>query len=136
MRNDTRRTGEATTEMKFPERYRFANAAPGYETKPGDPFGCFIVPATDGMRPLKIIAADGEEAGWEHVSVSIFQKNDRQVCPSWAEMCFVKTLFWDEEECVVEFHPPKSDYVNTHAGVLHLWRCVNQSFPMPPKICV
>jgi hypothetical protein len=47
-------------------------------------------------------------------------------------MCFVKDLFWDEEECVVQFHPPKSKYVNHHTRCLHLWKQIGVVVPMPP----
>lgn len=64
--------------------------------------------------------------GWEHVSVSTKRRT-----PNWQEMCFVKNSFWHEDECVVQFHPPRSEYVNNHPYVLHLWRNVNIVFPMP-----
>lgn len=70
---------------------------------------------------------------WEHVSVSV---NHEQRCPTWEEMCWVKDQVWDAEECVVQFHPPKSEYVNQHPYVLHLWRCPTQETPRPPSICV
>jgi hypothetical protein len=82
-----------------------------------------------------IIASDGdvpgELGGWEHVSVS----TDRRI-PNWIEMSFVKNLFWAAEECVVQYHPPQSEYVNNHPRVLHLWRWTKGDFPMPPNILV
>jgi hypothetical protein len=52
-------------------------------------------------------------------------------------MCLVKELFWSDDECVVQFHPPKQNYINQHPGVLHLWRKKGaKAFPMPPKACV
>lgn len=87
-------------------------------------FGAFQVFGPCG-EPLRIISSG--DGGWEHVSVS----SARRV-PNWQEMCFVKDLFWDAHECVVQFHPPKADYVNNHKFVLHLWRCTDQAFPMPP----
>jgi hypothetical protein len=73
---------------------------------------------------------------WEHVSVSLLQvgRGFRRL-PNWKEMCFVKDLFWEEEECVVQFHPAKADHINL-GEVLHLWRLVGEPFPMPPKECV
>ena len=69
-------------------------------TKRGDVCGYFE------YRGLNIIASDGAEwpyggMAWEHVSVS---RPDR--CPTWDETCAVKRLFWDDEECVLQFHPP------------------------------
>jgi len=56
--------------------------------------------------------------------------------PNWAEMCFIKDIFWEEEEAVVQFHPPKSDYVNHHPYCLHLWRPVFSKLELPPSILV
>ena len=76
------------------------------------------------------IASDGE--GWEHVSVSI----NKRRCPNWEIMCIVKDLFWDPEDVVVQFHPAKSQYVNNHPFVLHLWRSTTYEFITPPTILV
>lgn len=84
---------------------------------------------------LCIIASDGTvgEAGmeWEHVSVSTATR-----CPTWAEMCQVKDWFWRPDECVMQLHPPESDYVNNHAFCLHLWRPLKADIPRPPSIMV
>lgn len=78
---------------------------------------------------LSIMSSDGE--GWEHVSVST-----RNRPPLWEEMVYVKSLFWDDEDCVVQFHPPKSKYVNNCENCLHLWRRVGSEFETPPTILV
>jgi hypothetical protein len=121
--------------MRFPEEFRRPNIHPKYRSSPGDPFGVFWVPGHKANgRGLKIIAADGGETGWDHVSVSLMDHPRK--CPSWEEMCIVKNLFWRPESCVVQFHPAAPDYVNTHQGCLHLWRCVEREFPTPPTVCV
>ncbi|MDP9039797.1 MAG: hypothetical protein M3O02_11090 [Acidobacteriota bacterium] len=51
-------------------------------------------------------------------------------------MCFVKALFWDDEETVMQLHPPKSEWINNHEYCLHLWRPLNQPIPRPPGIAV
>lgn len=56
--------------------------------------------------------------------------------PNWKEMCHIKDLFWDSEDCVVQYHPPQSEYVNNHEYTLHLWRPIDQDLPMPPSILV
>jgi len=99
-------------------------------TKRGDAFGIF------NIRGLNIIASDGGEwpfegPAWEHVSVSTPTRT-----PTWAEMCWVKRQFWGDEETVVQFHPPKSSYVNNHEHCLHLWRPIGIELPMPPTLCV
>ncbi len=98
-------------------------------------YGMFRIDGPCG-KTLQLIASGADDddtmsAGWEHVSVSC---NGR--IPNWREMCFVKDLFWNPEDCVVQFHPPQSEYVNNHAFCLHLWRHKTQAFPMPPSALV
>lgn len=87
-----------------------------------------------GRTDLKVIASNGE--GWEHVSVSARELNGHERCPTWTEMCAIKDLFWEETECVVQFHPPRSEYVNNHAHCLHMWRPTDATLPLPPSILV
>ncbi len=100
-----------------------------FKSSPGDRFGYFFLRYK--IFDLVVIADDGALCGWEHVSVSLKHRT-----PNWAEMCFVKNLFWDETETVVQFHPKKSEYVNCHPYVLHLWRKVGQEHELPPSILV
>lgn len=122
--------------MIFPEQFRWDSDKLGpYKTKEGDRFGMFIIPgrAANG-RALKVMADSGETSGWEHVSVSLLDGNNK--CPSWIEMCKVKDLFWPKDQCVIQYHPPEDKYINTHEGCLHLWRPTHALVPVPPKICV
>jgi hypothetical protein len=80
-----------------------------------------------------IIASDGGD--WEHVSVSV-TTSERGRCPTWDEMVFVAKMFWDEEDTLVQYRPPKADYVNCHPYTLHWWRPVEQKLPAPPSIFV
>ena len=89
--------------------------------------GCFMLPYKG--ETFCVIASDGD--GWDHVSVSL-----RSRCPTWAEMCFVKALFFDPEETVMQLHPPKSQYVNMHKYCLHLWRPQNSRIPAPPTYMI
>lgn len=84
-----------------------------------------------GSRMFNMIASDG--GGWEHVSVTLASE---ERCPTWDEMCRVKAIFWDAEDCVVQYHPPKSEYVNNHPRCLHLWRPRDYDLPTPPKVMV
>lgn len=77
-----------------------------------------------------IIASDG--GGWEHVSVHCVI-NGKECTPSWDDMCFIKSIFWDEDDCIVQYHPAKSEYVNMHKHTLHLWKQINDVFPIPNK---
>ena len=54
---------------------------------------------------------------WDHVSVSLKTRT-----PTWEEMCHIKSLFFADEEVVMQLHPAKSAYVNYHPFCLHLWR--------------
>lgn len=65
------------------------------------------------------------EDGWEHVSIELYARR----LPTWAEMCYIKNIFWDDEEEVVQIHPKKSEYVNI-TEALHLWRPVNGDWSM------
>jgi hypothetical protein len=95
-------------------------------------YGCngMFVFVVNNQR-VRCIASDG--GGWKHVSVSIV---DDKRCPKWEMMCAVKDLFWEEEDCVVQFHPPKSEYVNLHSGCLHLWQSLTEKQPTPPSVFV
>ena len=95
--------------------------------------GAFLVPPSGRNRPLSIIASDG--LGWEHVSVKASQGKHTRI-PTWLEMCVVKALFWDPEDCVMQLHPPQSQWVNNHESVLHLWRPADRDIPQPPAFLV
>lgn len=114
--------------FKVPEKYRIANGPYGSDERAGNN-GAFKIPCDAGGHKklvLRVIASDGE--GWEHVSVSPV---NAQRTPFWEEMSYIKNLFWDSEDCVVEYHPPKANYVNMHPYTLHLWRPIEASIPIP-----
>lgn len=99
-------------------------------SRPGERFGAFVIRNMKGHQFRVIAVADGE--GWDHVSVTMSAKR----VPTWDEMCWLKRLFFADNECVVQFHPAADDYINLHPRCLHLWRLADGSFPMPPKECV
>lgn len=114
-----------------PEKYRVRNGR--YQSSRNDGNnGCFVI-SFSGRTTAFVIASDG--MGWEHVSVHM-HTDDKDRIPTWAEMCKIKDLFWDEEDTVVQYHPPKSEYVNMHKYVLHLWRSTEFDMPRPPSILV
>ena len=110
-----------------------------FATKPGSNFGAFFLRCPKTGERLKIIVGSADKwhdeamtgEAWDHVSVSCERR-----CPWWEEMCWVKEQFFEDAELVVQYHPAKSDYVNLHPFVLHLWRPVASQIPMPPVICV
>ncbi len=84
-------------------------------------------------RSFKIVASNG--GGWEHVSVSPWSDKLKR-CPTWDEMCAIKDMFFEPEERVIQYHPPKSEYVNQHPYCLHLWKPTVEEIPFPPSIFV
>ena len=100
-----------------------------FKTTTGDLFGRFFV--KHKSNTITIMASDGIGDGWEHVSISLKNR-----CPNWEEMCLVKSWFWDDEDCVMQLHPPKSEWISNHPYCLHLWRPVNADIPRPPNIAV
>lgn len=109
------------------EKYRLREGSYG-----SDPslrmVGAFLIPSPLSGT-LRILSSGPEE--WEHVSVS---QGNR--CPNWPEMCFIKNMFWNEEEIVIQYHPPKSKYINNHPFVLHMWKKKNFKMPLPPMLLV
>lgn len=108
--------------FKVPEKYRIRNGRMATDPSYGNN-GAFFVRTNQIV--LKVIASDGN--GWEHVSVSL---SDR--CPTWKEMNIIKDLFWEPEDCVIQYHPPQSEYINCHPYCLHLWRPIDKTIPIPP----
>lgn len=72
-------------------------------------------------------------AGWEHVSVAPYK---RSYTPSWDDMCNIKDIFWNDDEAVIQIHPPKAEYVNNMPNCLHLWRCSYMPMLLPPSVLV
>lgn len=110
----------------------------------GELYGSFILPGPTKDEPcLRVVVGAGAESDWqamglplpafEHASVSVVGE---ERCPTWAEMCYIKDLFWGPEECVIQYHPPRSQYVNNHPYVLHLWKPKGVAIPLPPRVCV
>lgn len=60
----------------------------------------------------------------------------KRITPSWDDMCMIKDIFFKDDECAVQYHPPKSEYVNNMPNCLHLWRPLEATMPMPRSILV
>lgn len=112
------------------DRYRLPAQGGCPATKKGDAHGLFSA-SFKGAELCIMSSGLGPVTNWEHVSVSL---SDR--CPTWPEMCFVKHLFWHSSEIVIQFHPAKAAYVNTHQYCLHLWRHRKGKVMTPPLICI
>lgn len=87
-----------------------------------------------GFKGTVVFGAN--EEGWEHVSVSHFNKRK---LPSWEDMQRVKEMFWKPDETVVQIHPAEEYYVHGVEGiwddsnVLHLWRPVGGDWSIMGK---
>lgn len=114
-----------------PNEHRITEGIYGTTAERGNNGG-FVLPSPigKGHRQLVCIASDG--MGWEHVSVHARIGKSMQT-PMWDEMCFIKRLFWDAEDVVIQYHPKESEYVNNAPAVLHLWRKVDFEMPTPPS---
>ena len=99
----------------FQQKERCSDGGSGWVTIHGKTF--FVIYSNGG--------------GWDHVSAS-----SNNWCPTWEEMCFIKNVFFDEDECCIEYHPAKKDYVNNHPYCLHIWKPQTQDIPIPPIIMV
>ena len=121
------------------EKYRVRLGAV-CETHPGDDYGQFIVPFYTVVTLIVMASAGGDIMPWEHVSVhartNYGKVNEKVRTPTWDEMCFVKAVFWEDDEAMMQLHPPKKEYVNTHPHVLHLWKPLAAEIPRPPMIAV
>jgi len=114
-----------------PEKSRVTAGKMGSDASYGNN-GAFVLRSVKFKRPITVVCSDG--MGWEHVSVTVGNVPDR--CPTWEEMCFVKSQFWDAEDVVIQIHPPHSLYVNNHKYCLHMWRKIGVHVPLPPSIMV
>jgi hypothetical protein len=105
--------------------------------------GAFELESVEPGWMLAVIASEGdapdwpEADGWEHVSVHAYRPRGfdgaQLRTPTWREMCFVKNLFWDPDDVAMQLHPRRSEYVNEHPHVLHIWRSRTCPIPTPPR---
>jgi hypothetical protein len=126
------------------EKNRRKHYAPYPDTKAGDRYGWFefFTPHGDCLHCLVVagdpLAAPDSHDAWDHVSVTLTERGRHMPTrlPSWREMCYVKSRFWEKSETVVQFHPMESAYVNDNEFVLHLWKKAGVDYELPPNKCV
>ena len=60
-------------------------------------------------------------AGWEHCSISPYAK---RIIPSWSDMCQLKDVFFNDDESVIQIHPPIIPALKIFNGY-HIFACIN-----------
>ena len=93
--------------------------------------GAFVIKSSSPMGEVTLNVIASDVFGWEHVSVSLPNR-----CPTWEEMDFIKGIFWDSEDAVMQLHVPRKDWINCHNFCLHLWKPLTEKIPLPPSIMV
>lgn len=126
--------------FNVPEQYRVKKGPYKTDVSDGNN-GFFAVPLVNKKAGLHAQCLASCNLGWEHVSISLIniswsgKSHAITRCPTWEEMCRIKELFWDDpEDVVVQYHPPKSEYVSQHQYCLHLWRPIDADgnpIPLP-----
>lgn len=105
-------------------RYRIKHPSRGWGGSDG---GCFKIQSPlQKDQDLFIIASN--TFGWDHVSVSMKRR-----IPTWIEMDYIRSLFFEDNEIVMQLHPARSHHINIMEYCLHLWRPQNQEIPLPPE---
>lgn len=108
------------------ERYRITKGP--ISSTPSDGIQwVFSIPADN----MFLLVVSSNEMGWDHVSVST-----RHRTPTWDEMCVIKRLFFEDNETVIQYHPPESVYKNLHPYCLHMWRQHGKEIELPPIMMV
>jgi hypothetical protein len=87
--------------------------------------GAFLLESPHNIM-LRVVVGDG--MGWDHVSVS-----GKKRCPNWFEMEWVRGLFFEDDDWVMQLSPPRAERVNVHEYCLHLWRPHDQDIPLPHR---
>ena len=113
-----------------PEIFRIRTGIYKSDAKHGNN-GAFSIKYKFNGITQNCFAIASDQMDWEHVSVS---RIDR--CLTWEEMCIIKDLFWSKDECVVQYHPAESEYINNSKYCLHLWKPLKETLPKPPSILI
>ena len=119
--------------FNVPNKYRYRNHPVRPSENSDGNNGFFIIPHYRVANyEYRIMASDGE--GWEHISITVAEKGKpAKRNPTWQEMCDMKNAFWGEDDCCVQYHPAKSEYISMHPFCLHIWRPTSESLPIPLK---
>lgn len=73
-----------------------------------------------GVRVICSARTEADGKRWLHVSCG-----HRDRLPTWDELVTVKETFIGRERLAIQVIPRRSEHVNTHPNVLHLWSCLD-----------
>ncbi len=133
------------------DQYRVSHPTAG-DAPPGSTWGMFAIPHLDQWQRSQfqahyiVLASDGNNhpdgskgTGWDHISVHCrsIRKNKRTLhTPTWEDMEHIRSLFFDDDETVMQLSVPRADHISIHNHVLHLWRPTECAVPVPPPYLV
>lgn len=94
----------------------------------------FLIPLNDNKKAFVIASEDF--VGWDHVSAHIISVESGSLnrTPNNEEMQFLRNIFFEDEDVVVEFHPAKKDYINNYSYALHMWKSTDNVFSFPKRV--
>lgn len=117
--------------------------------------GCFRIPHPNDSRKPKlrdhflVTASTGEQieepkegeapvppTGWDHIAIHVraWDKARKSLAraPSPSETAWLKDLFFEPQEPVLQFHLARNHPLHAQAFVVHLWRPTIGEITLPP----
>jgi len=123
--------------FKVPNQHRFTEGP--FKTLPRDGNnGFFAIPfkrkmGKQGSMNYLMMCIVNDKHGWDRVSVYVIDKNGNVIprTPLFEEMEAVKKYFWDDDDCVVQFHDV-NHAKQQNPYLLHMWRPQKAIMMKPP----
>lgn len=103
------------------ESYRIRHGRLGSDDS-FDSNGYFLVPYKEEF----LLCLISDSGGWDHVNISLPART-----PNWEEIEFVRDIFFDAQDIVVIYSPPRLFPYVTNPFHIHMWRRQGHQFPIP-----
>lgn len=87
--------------------------------------GTSYINKSQGIFAILSVSVEQDGKTWLHLSVS---RSSR--LPSYDDLLWCKSIFIGDKRKAVQVFPPKSEHINIHPYVLHLWACLAED-PLP-----
>lgn len=124
--------------FKVPNQHRFREEPFNSKDSDGNN-GFFIIPfqrklGKQGTMRYYLMCIVSDKHGWDRVSVYVLDHkgNVTQRTPLFEEMEAIKKYFWDDTDCVVQFHDLNHEK-QQNPYMLHMWRPQLIIMARPPK---